>query len=160
MDVDFEEWAAGRLPSLLRYAHLLTGDRHRAEDVVQTAFTRMLVAWPRVQRKDDPEGYIRKAITRLAIDSRKKAWRERLTATPPEASIRSMPLEEDRWEMWALLATLPSRQRAVVVLRYYEDLSEAQIAEVLGCSRGTVKSQASKALAKLRARFEAVEVAK
>ncbi|WP_037560006.1 SigE family RNA polymerase sigma factor [Spirillospora albida] len=159
MDVDFREWAAVRLPALLRYAHLLTGDRHQAEDVVQTALVRMLVAWPRVQRKDDPEGYARRTITRLAIDSRKARWRERLTDAPPERPVGPAP-DEDRWEMWEALAALPRRQRAVVVLRYYEDLSEEQIADVLGCSRGTVKSQASKALAKLRARFEAAEVAR
>lgn len=159
MDVDFRDWAAARLPALLRYAHLLTGDRHQAEDIVQTALTRTLVAWPRVRRKSNPEAYVRTAIARLVIDVGKRRRHEVLTGSPPDPE--PPPGDdgpESRWEMWSALAALPARQRAVLVLRYYEDMTEAQIAEVLGCSTGTVKSQASKALAKLRARFEAAEV--
>ncbi|MEV5572348.1 SigE family RNA polymerase sigma factor [Spirillospora sp. NPDC052269] len=148
-----EDWMAARLPALQRYAYLLTGDAHDAEDVVQTALARTLAAWPRVIRKHDPEAYVRKAIARLVLNSRRRAWRERLWASPPErAEQPSWP--GDRVVMWTALATLPPRQRAVVVLRYYEDLSEAQIAETLGCSRGTVKSQSAKALAKLKGYFE------
>ena len=162
MDVEFREWAAARLPALLRYAYVLTGDRHQAEDVLQTAVTRTLLAWSRVQRKDDPEGYVRRTIVRLVLNSRRRAWRERLTGSPPEppAEPAGSGGPEERLVMWAALATLPPRQRAVVVLRYYEDLSEARIAEVLGCSTGTVKSQAAKALARLRVHFETMEVAR
>ncbi|GAA2573053.1 SigE family RNA polymerase sigma factor [Actinomadura fulvescens] len=158
MDADFRDWAAARVPALLRYAHLLTGDAHRAEDIVQTALTRTLLAWPRVQRKDDPEGYVRRTIARLVINDRRRAWRELLTAAPPEPPPHRAEPEEG-WAMRDALAALPPRQRAVMVLRYYEDMTEAQIADTLGCSQGTVKSQASKALAKLRARLAAAEAA-
>jgi RNA polymerase sigma-70 factor (sigma-E family) len=154
--MEFRDWAGARLPALLRYAHLLTGDPHQAEDIVQTALARTLASWPRIRRKDNPESYVRQAITRLVINSRRSAWRERLTDSPPEPPP-NVDYPEERWVMWSALATLPPKQRAVVVLRYYEDLSEAQIAEALNCSPGTVKSQASKALAKLRAHFETVE---
>ncbi|WP_131738488.1 SigE family RNA polymerase sigma factor [Actinomadura roseirufa] len=157
MDGEFREWATARLPALLRYAHVLTGDRHQAEDVVQTAMARTLTVWPRVQRKDNPEAYVRQAIVRLVINGRRGAWRERLTGVVPEPAAEP-PGPEDRLAMWAALAELPPRQRAVVVLRYYEDLSEARIAEVLGCSPGTVKSQAAKALARLRTHFATMEV--
>ncbi|RMI36100.1 SigE family RNA polymerase sigma factor [Actinomadura harenae] len=154
-----EEWVAARLPALQRYAYLLTGSAHDAEDVVQTALARTLAAWPRVTRKHDPEPYVRKAIARLVLNSRRRAWRERLWASPPErAEQPSWP--GDRVVMWTALATLPPRQRAVVVLRYYEDLSEAQIAETLGCSPGTVKSQSAKALAKLKRYFESERAAR
>ncbi|MFI0451654.1 SigE family RNA polymerase sigma factor [Actinomadura sp. 6N118] len=158
MDAEFRDWAGARLPALLRYAHLLTGDPHRAEDVVQTALTRTLLAWSRVHRKDDPEGYVRRTILRLVINDQRRSWREHLTASPPEPPPPRPAEPEERWAMRAALATLPPRQRAVLVLRYYEDMSEVQIAEALGCSPGTVKSQASKALAKLRVHPNVTEV--
>ncbi|MFG1999157.1 sigma factor [Spirillospora sp. NPDC048911] len=84
MDAEFRDWAGVRLPALLRYAHLLTGDAHRAEDVVQTALTKTLLGWSRVHRKDDPEGYVRRTILRLVINDRRRSWREHLTASSPE----------------------------------------------------------------------------
>jgi RNA polymerase sigma-70 factor (sigma-E family) len=159
VDRDFREWAAARLPALLRYAHVLTGNPHRAEDIVQTALAHTLAAWPRVRRKDNPENYVRRAILRLVINSGRLSRREHITGRPPEMTAPDrIAGADERMVMWAALATLPPRQRSVVVLRYYEDLTEAQIAEILGCSRGTVKSQASKALAKLRAHFQDAEV--
>jgi RNA polymerase sigma-70 factor (sigma-E family) len=156
----FDEFVAGRGSALLSYAHLLTGQRAAAEDLVQTALARTLLAWDGVRDKHNPEGYVRRTMARLQMNT----WRARSrhqeipVSQPPDAAPQdAVPqdaaagLADERDAMWAALATLPPRQRAVLVLRYYEDLSEAEIAEVLGCSRGTVKSQASKGLEKLRA---------
>jgi RNA polymerase sigma-70 factor (sigma-E family) len=152
-DDDFRAFVAARSPSLLWFAHVLTGDRHTAEDVVQTALARTALAWPRVRRKENPEGYVRRAIVTTHLNAmRRKPWREQPREFIPDDALARRPEEEldDRDAMWAALAGLPPRQRAVLVLRYYEDLSEADIADVLGCSRGTVKSQAAKGLLHLR----------
>lgn len=144
----FDEFARSRMPALLRFAHALTGDPHTAADLVQDALERTVLAWPRVTRQDDPEAYVRRAIVNKHISRWRRLRREHLTASVPETSYVPAAGHDD--DLWAALTTLPPRQRAVIVLRYYEDLSEAQTAETLGCSVGTVKSQASKALAKLR----------
>lgn len=149
----FRDFAAARLPALLRFGHVLTGNPAAAEDLVQSALVRTVASWSRVRRRDDPEGYVRRTMVNLQTNVwRARPWREGLTADLPElANARSMESEyDDRDRMWRALATLPPRQRAVLVLRYYSELSEAEIAETLGCSKGTVKSQAAKALAKLR----------
>ncbi len=149
----FRSFAAARLPALLRFAHLLTGNPMAAEDLVQNALTRTALSWSRIRRQDNPEGYVRRTMVNLQANYwRGRPWREALTADPPESpNARSMEAEyDDRDRMWRALSTLPPRQRAVLVLRYYSELSEAEIAETLRCSRGTVKSQAAKALAKLR----------
>ena len=157
----FREFAAARLPSLLRFAHLLTADAATAEDVVQIALARTALAWHRIERRDDPTAYVRKAIATTAANHwRRKPWRERPVAEIPDRPADADPhaAYDDRDAMWRALSALPPRQRAVLVLRYYSGLSEAEIAEELGCSRGTVKSQASKALARLRSSVELVEV--
>jgi len=157
---DFRSFVVARSPSLLWYAHLLTGDRHTAEDVVQTALAKTALAWPRVRRKDNPEGYVRRAIVTTHLNAvRRRPWREQPREFVPESAHDRRPEGEfdDRDVMWQALAELPPRQRAVLVLRYYEDLSEAEIAESLGCSRGTVKSQAAKGLAHLRQLVEKEE---
>jgi RNA polymerase sigma-70 factor (sigma-E family) len=145
----FDDFARGRMRELLRFAHVLTGDADRAADLVQDALERTLMAWPRIERKDDPEGYVRRAIVNRHVSVWRRLRRERLVPETPD-----QPYDDaggrDR-DLWNALATLPPRQRAVLVLRYYEDLSEADCAAVLGCSVGTVKSQAWKALARLRA---------
>lgn len=150
----FERFAEARMPALLRYAHLLTGDPHAAEDLVQTALARTLLAWPRVQRKDDPEGYVRRTMltTQTNVWRRLRRIREQPFGEVPEwPDVRSGEAEfDERERVWAALRRLPDRQRAVLVLRYYEDLSEADIAATLGISAGTVKSQASKGLRRLR----------
>jgi RNA polymerase sigma-70 factor (sigma-E family) len=147
----FEDFVAARSRHLLHAAHLLTGDRHRAEDLLQTALTRAYLRWDRID-SDDPEGYVRRTMINAHTDWwRKKPWREQSTAELPETPAPDAAASYDaRDAVLAALATLSSRQRAVVVLRYYEGLSEAEIAQVLGCSAGTVKSAASRAMAKLR----------
>lgn len=150
-DQEFADLASERMPALLRYAHLLTGDRDRAEDLVQSAFA----AAYRHRRRIDPAGaeaYLRRAVLNGYLSWwRRGRVRERVTDRPPDRPTADVaPTVDDRDAMWAALATLPPRQRAVLVLRYYEDLSEADIARVLDVSAGTVKSQAAKALATLR----------
>ncbi|MEU9832942.1 SigE family RNA polymerase sigma factor [Streptosporangium sp. NPDC048047] len=149
-DDGFIAFVAARGTSLLRVAHLACGDEREAEDLLQTALERTYRRWDRV-RHDNPEPYVRRVIVNAAINrARRRAILRILpTHTPPERPAREVDLDLRGMLMDALRA-LPPRQRAVVVLRYWEDLSEAQTAEILGCSAGTVKSQASKALAKLR----------
>ena len=153
MDADeraaFDAFARGRMRELLRFAHVLTGDPHRAADLVQDALERTLLAWDRVERKDDPEAYVRRAIVNRHVSVWRRTRRERLVAETPDRP-HDEPAPDDT--LWAALSTLPPRQRAVLVLRYYEDLTEADTAAVLGCSVGTVKSQTWKALNRLRSR--------
>jgi RNA polymerase sigma-70 factor (sigma-E family) len=146
----FDTFARARLGALLRFAHVLTGDPHQAADLVQDALERTLLAWPRVIGKDDPEAYVRRAIVNRHVSVWRRRRLERLVADTPDAAPYE-PASHDG-VLWAELRALPPRQRAVVVLRYYEDLPEREVAELLGCSVGTVKSQTSKALARLRAR--------
>lgn len=146
----FDAFATGRMRELLRFAHVLTGDPHRAADLVQDALERTLLSWDRVLRKDDPVAYVRRTMVNRHVSAWRRVRRERLIAEIPERAYDGEPAFDH--ELWAALATLPPRQRAVLVLRYYEDLTEADTAAVLGCSVGTVKSQSSRALARLRQR--------
>jgi RNA polymerase sigma-70 factor (sigma-E family) len=150
-DDAFTAFVAARSRHLLQTAYLLTGDRHRAEDLLQTALTRAYLRWDRIV-SDDPEGYVRRTLANAHIDWwRRKPWREEPTGELPEvAADDGATAYAVRQSVLQALAVLPRRQRAVVVLRYYEDLSEAEIAHVLGCSPGTVKSAASRALGRLR----------
>lgn len=147
---DFDAFVLGASSQLLRAAHLLTGDRGAAEDLVQDVLERLYVAWPRVQ---DPGAYVRRSLVHAAANR----WR-RLGRRPelplssaddpavPDSSVQGA--ERDR--LVVALTQLPPRQRAVVVLRFLQDQSEAQTAEALGVSPGTVKSQSSRALRRLR----------
>lgn len=148
----FTAFVAARSTALLRTAYLLTGDRGHAEDLVQTALLTTFRHWSRVRRQDRPEAYVRKVM----LNSQRMVWRrpvrEQVVADVPEPvdgeHVDAGPGQD---AMWAALAELPPRMRAVLVLRYWEDLSERETAELLGCSVGTVKSQASRGLARLRA---------
>ena len=146
----FRAYVVARLPALLRLAHLLTGSAQDADDLVQTALVRTCGAWPRIRNQGDPDAYVR----RVLVNARNSWWSRRPKDSPLDAyrdpGVWRGDALDERDAMWRALAGLPRRQRAVLVLRYYEDLTEAEIAEVLGCSTGTVKSQAHKALAKLR----------
>ncbi|WP_310740257.1 SigE family RNA polymerase sigma factor [Microbispora sp. H10885] len=144
---DFADFAAERIDALFRYAYMLTGNPHDAADLVQEAMVRLRGAWPRVRRKHNPESYVRTTITRLHISVWRRRRREHLAWEVPE---QPQPVAEPPLDLWGELARLPKRQRAVLVLRYYEDRSDAEIAEILGISPGTVRSQASRALGKLR----------
>lgn len=137
---------------LYRLAYLLTGPSTTAEDLLQGVLERAYVAWPKVQRADQPDAYVRRMLVNASIsESRRGYRREFLTTRLPEVPTSdSMVGTVDRATLWPLIRQLPPRQRAVVVLRYYEDLSEAQIAAVLDCAPGTVKAHASAAMRTLR----------
>jgi RNA polymerase sigma-70 factor (sigma-E family) len=147
---DFGAFVAARATSLLRVAYLACGDETEAEDLLQTALERTYKNWDRI-RHDSPEPYVRRVIVNAAISrARRRAILNIIPMhSPPETSARTSDADLRHVLMEAMRA-LPPRQRAVIVLRYWEDLSETQAAEVLGCAVGTVKSQASKAMAKLR----------
>ncbi len=147
---EFAAFVTARSPRLLRTAYLLTHDWALAEDLLQTALAKAWFAWKRLD--DDPEPYVRKVIVNTYASWWRRKWRgETPTAELPEESQRdNTHLVDERDEVWQAIARLPRRQRAVLVLRYFDDLSEAQIADALQISVGTVKSQASKALATLR----------
>ncbi len=153
-DEPFRDFVTARMGALLSFAYLLTGNRTAAEDLVQIALARTAVSWWRVRNRDDPEGYVRRAILRTQQNVWRRGTREFSVAQPPEPGLGPVadPAREidDRDQLWRALRLLPARQRAVLVLRYYEDRSEAEIAHLLGCRPGTVKSQAAKALARLR----------
>jgi RNA polymerase sigma-70 factor (sigma-E family) len=144
--VDFDEFVAARSTALLRTAYLLTHDHALAEDLLQTALTRSWLSWHRIEGA--PEPYVRRTMVNCYASWWRRKWNgEQPTEQLPEGSVGDTHADPDLWDA---LARLPRRQRAVVVLRYFEDLTEAQTAEVLGCNVGTIKSQTSKAFAKLR----------
>jgi RNA polymerase sigma-70 factor (sigma-E family) len=148
---DFGEFVRASLPGLLRYGHALTGNPHDAADLVQTVLEKIGSRWTHVQRKTgDPLAYIRRSMANAHISRWRRTRRENLVAELPDIQpvTPADPFEHE--PLWQALRDLPPRQRAVIVLRYYEGLSEAEIAEALGVSQGTVKSQASKAIASLR----------
>lgn len=150
----FDDFVATRSTRLLRTAYLLTHDRALAEDLVQTSLAKAWFAWARIDGQ--PDAYVRRVMVNTYSSWWRRRWNgEQATADLPEraAAAGHRPEDvrvDDRTDLWRALARLPRRQRAVVVLRFYEDLSEIETAEILQCSVGTVKSQASRALAKLR----------
>ena len=152
----FDDYVASRGAALLRLAFMLTGDRHLAEDLTQDVMIRAYGRWSRLAQMEQVDAYVRRMLVNSHV-----SWRRRRSSgevpverVADEANTDSTPdgaeavAERDR--AWRMLATLPRKQRAVLVLRYYEDLSDSEIAEALGCSQGTVRSQASRALATLR----------
>lgn len=151
-ETEFRDFVHGASRRLLRTSYLLTGDRPAADDLLQTTFAKAWFAWSRVSAADDPEAYVRRILVNAYAASWRRRWRgEQPTAHPPErAGPDATTAFDERDEMWQALRALPRRQRAVIVLRYYEDLTEAETAGVLEISVGTVKSQTAKALAKLR----------
>lgn len=152
-DAEFGEYLESRAVVMRRTAYLLCGgDWHRAEDLVQTTLTKIYVAWSRIRRDGSVDAYSRKIMVRAAIDESRRAYRRReaVVDTVPEVEATPEPGVEDAVDVRRALAQLPAGQRAVVVLRYWEDLSVAETAAALGKSEGTVKSQAAKGLAALR----------
>jgi RNA polymerase sigma-70 factor (sigma-E family) len=150
---DFRAFVTARWQALVRTAFLLVGDHGYAEDLVQTALARTHRNWRRIERKDSPEVYVRRVLVNLANSfwHRRLRMREVVQAETPDSVADDPTVAHDqRDELWNALRSLSPRTRAVLVLRYFEDLPEAQIAIVLGCSVGTVKSTASRGIAKLR----------
>lgn len=149
--VDFDEFVAARSTGLLRTAYLLTRDHALAEDLLQTALTKAWFAWSRID--GDPEPYVRKILVNTFASWWRRKWNgEHAYDELPEPPARSGDADavDQRHDLWEAMGRLPRKQRAVIVLRFVEDLSEAETARLLGIAPGTVKSQTSKALAKLR----------
>jgi RNA polymerase sigma-70 factor (sigma-E family) len=150
-DAEFVEFVRASSPRLQRAAYLLTGDRHQAEDDVQTVLVRVYTAWSRIRRQD-PFAYARKVLANLVIDRWRRPIREDATEELPERPIPGDFADGVAAQEWLMraLASLSPRERAIVVLRHFWDLSEADVAVELKVSVGTVKSTASRALAKMR----------
>jgi RNA polymerase sigma-70 factor (sigma-E family) len=159
LDAEFREFMHARWPTIVRLAYGLTGDQGHAEDVAQAAFARAYASWPRVSRTGNPDAYLRQIVVNENRNRfRKNRVPERLTGSLPEHGAADVTREYDeRSALIAALQRLGPRQRAVIVLRYWMDLTEAEAAAALNCSVGTVKSQASRALATLRQSTELVE---
>jgi RNA polymerase sigma-70 factor (sigma-E family) len=151
--VTFEEYARLRLDSLLRFAVVLTGDRNVAEDIVQDVLLKARSRWQRIAEVELPEAYVRRMVVNEFVSYRRRWWRLIPWPTMPEpgASVPDHAASVvDRQVLRDLLADLPSRQRAVLVLRYYEGLSDHEIAHLIGCRTVTVRGYAARALAALR----------
>jgi RNA polymerase sigma-70 factor (sigma-E family) len=152
---DFDEFVASSAESLLRTAHLITWDASEAEDLVQECLLKVARRWPRVRRMGQPMAYARRVLINLAVDGSERRSRRHveldtahaLADDPAQDTLADL---DTRDELLAALAGLTARQRAVLVLRYFNDLTETDVAELLGCSTGTVKSNASRGLARLR----------
>jgi RNA polymerase sigma-70 factor (sigma-E family) len=153
-DDDFVAYYAARGDLLRKTAYLLCGDWHLAEDLTQTAFTKLYRAWRRVQRHDLLDQYARRVLVRTYLDERRRPWRREYATTPDSAALDRVtagdPGSDDRMVLLGALNRVPRRQRAVLILRFWLDLSVEQVADVLGSSTGTVKSQTSRGLATLR----------
>ena len=151
-EAEFRAYAAARMRPLRRTAFLLCGDWHHAEDAVQTVLTKLYTRWDRVDRRDSLDAYVRTMLVRTTLERRRRSWwrREVSTAQVPDTEPVYDVEPAERMALMAALAQMPPRQRAVVVLRFWEDLDVAQTAAALGCSTGTVKSQTSRGLATLR----------
>lgn len=155
---DFAEFAASSMPGLLRYGHALTGNPHDAADLVQSVLEKIGSRWAAVARKTgDPLAYTRRAMANAHVSRWRRTRRENLVADVPDTALAGARYAFEDEPLWQALRGLPPKQRAVVVLRYYEGLTEVEIARTLGVSQGTVKSQASKAMATLRTRLSALE---
>ncbi len=135
----------------MRTAYLLVGDAHLAEDLLQNVLTKVVGHWSKLSRDGNPEAYTRKALVNEYISWRRRSSRELPSADPPEHGTSHDNATLDRIVLRQALAKLTRKQRAVIVLRFWEDLTEAQTADTLGCSIGNVKSQTHHALARLRA---------
>ncbi len=154
-DAEFTAYLHARQLSLLRTAYLLTGDRHQAEDILQTSLAKLYLSWDTVRDRDSVDAYVRRIMVNENNSLWRRGWKKREYAAEriPEGSPHHDAYDEgSSAALWAVVSTLPPKARAVVVLRYYEQLSEAETADVLGISIGTVKSQSNRALAALRDR--------
>ena len=157
--VEFVDFVTERYPSLCRTAYLLTGSHHTAEDVVQSALTRAFVHWARVRRADYPDAYVRRMVVNEVVSLRRRRWTSEAVVEDTDrlrsAAVQVGPEDGvvDRQDIATALASLTLRQRAVLVLRYYDGLSEAEIAEALGIRPGTVKGHARAGLSALAAQL-------
>lgn len=157
-ELGFEEFMAARWSALFRTAYLLTGDRHDAEDLLQTALARTCVRWSSIRDKGAADAYVRTAMARQAQHGWRRRGRELVTDELPDGGHDHLALRADHLALWAEVRRLPPRMRAVIVLRFFEDLSVVETARELGCSDGAVKSQTHHALKRLRSVVPALEL--
>ena len=151
-DAAFSEFVAARQARLRRVAYALCGDWHRAEDLLQTALTKLYVAWPRIRHEGNEEAYCRQIMVRANIDESRRPWRrERPSDQLPELPADAPTPVEERSALFDALQSLPQQQRKVVVLRHWLGLSVRETAAELGITEGTVKSHSSRGLAALEA---------
>ena len=152
VDEEFAEFVGARWASLYRLAYLLAASPTGAEDLLQTTLEKAYVNWTRISGMEHAEAYVRRMLANTMFSSRRRAWTgEQPFGQLPDTAGDSADVPVlDRALLWPLVCALPARQRAVIVLRYYEDLTEAEIADVLHCAPGTVKSQSSAGVAALR----------
>ncbi|HLU26811.1 MAG TPA: SigE family RNA polymerase sigma factor [Glycomyces sp.] len=157
-ETEFREYVEARRGTLLRTAFLVCGDWHRAEDAVQTSLVKLYGKWPRT-RLETADAYARRIVVNVLIDESRRGWfrRERSHAAPPDGSVEA-GTPEDRLTAVSALAELPPRQRATLVLRFWEDLSVEETARMLRCSPGTVKSQTARGLQTLRGLYETADL--
>lgn len=150
-DAEFIDFASARAAALRRTAFLLCGDWHQAEDIVQVALAKLYVAWRKVSRREAVDAYARQIVVRVFLDERRRGWaREHPTDQLPDRASAAADQTEERIVLLTALAQVPRQQRAVLVLRFWEDMSVADTAEALRCSEGNVKSQTSRGLDTLR----------
>jgi RNA polymerase sigma-70 factor (sigma-E family) len=153
-DATFVEYVSARLVHLRRTAYLLCGDWARGDDIVQRALTDVYVRWPKVRQADNVDAYVRTVLVHRFIDDRRRAWaRVRLVPRLPDIPAPDIGDPATGLDLRSALAELPPRQRAVLVLRFFCDMSVEQTAAAMGCATGTVKSQTSLALAAMRRRL-------
>ena len=153
-EAGYREYVIHRLDGFRRTAFLLCGDWHQADDLVSIALVKLLRHWRRVSVMEQPDAYVRRVLLRTWLDERRRPWRrEHPTEVVPDRPDPARADREAHTDVMALLAELPPRRRAVLVLRYFCDLSVEQTAAALGVTEGTVKSQAARALDTLRARL-------
>ena len=150
-DEEFTAYAAASAARLRRTAYLLCGDWQHAEDELQVALVKLYLSWNRVRARGALDAFVRKTLVRGLVDEHRRPWRrERVQATLADRPMPEPLPVEDRLAVRDALALVPPRQRAVLVLRYYEDCDVAETAQLIGCSEGTVKSQTARGLARLR----------
>ena len=151
-EAEFAEFMHGRWPALVRLGYGLTGDERLGEDLARAALAKAYASWPRVLRAGDPDVYLRRIILNASLGKvRRRRVRERRPGDESEPETAQLArVDDDRPALVTALMRLPAGQRSVVLLRYWMDMTEAQVAAVLGCSVGSVRSQASRALANLR----------
>lgn len=151
-DREFSDYVARRSPALARTAFLLCGDRHRADDLVQITLTKLYVAWDRARKADSLDAYARRVLVRVSIDEARRPWRQRETVSDSAVPQPGHTLVEHPFEspVFEELQRLPPGQRAAVVLRYWHDLSVEETAELLDCSKSTVKTHCARGLERLR----------
>jgi RNA polymerase sigma-70 factor (sigma-E family) len=161
--LDFREWVGTRREALRTTAYLVCADWHLADDLVQDALVRVYARWSRVSAGGPPDAYTRQVLVRLYLDRTRRAWFKREASTPnvPDHQLTWDPIrgDDDTATLQAALEGLPARQRTVLVLRYWDDLTLEQVAATLGCSVGTAKSHASRGLATLRSRLSQQQTA-